>query len=64
MTTVRKPDGTQTSLHETGNVILDYLFKEDSGEDNLQHHNIKNAIDEPVHTDNDKDFNQEEIKTQ
>jgi len=42
MTTVRKPDGTQTtSLHETANVILDYLFTEESGEDKLHHKNKK-----------------------
>jgi hypothetical protein len=38
MTTTRKPDGTETSsLHETVNVILDYLFTEDSEEDNSRH---------------------------
>jgi len=63
MTTVRKPDGTQTtSLHETANVIVDYLCTEDSGEDNLRHKNIKKAIEEPVHTDDDAEFTQEEIK--
>ena len=61
MTTVRKPDRTQKSLHETANIILDYLFTEDSGEDN-HHKNIKKAIEEPVHTDDDAEFTQEEIK--
>jgi len=63
MTTVRKPDVTQTkSLHETAIVILYYLFTEDSGEDNLHHRNIKKVIEEPVHTDDDAEFTQEKIK--
>jgi len=63
MTTIRKPDRTEkTSLHKTANVILDYLFTEDSGEDNLHHKNIRKAIEEPIHTDDDAEFTQEEIK--
>ena len=63
-TTIRKPDGTETtSLQETLNVILDYLFREDSGEDNLHHKNIRKAIEEPIHTDKYAEFTQEEIKT-
>ena len=63
MTTIRKPDGTETtSLHETVNVILDYLFTEDSEEDNLHHKNIRHSIEEPIHTIEDVDFIQEEIK--
>ena len=62
MTTIRKPDRTErTSLHETVNVILDYLFTEDTGE-NLHHTNIRKAIEEPVNTDEDTEFTQEEIK--
>jgi hypothetical protein len=62
MTTIRKPDGTETSsLHETVNVILDYLFTEDSEEDHTYHKNIK-GIEELIHTDEDEDFTQEEIK--
>ena len=65
MTTIRKPDETETtSLHETANVILEYIFTEDSGEDNLHHKNIRKAIEEPIHTDEDAEFTQEEIKTQ
>ena len=64
MTTIRKPDRTEkTSLHKTANVILDYLFTEDSGEDNLHHKNIRKAIEEPIHTDEDAEFTQEEINT-
>ena len=45
MTTIRKPDGTETtSLHETVKVILDYLFTVDSVEDNLHHKNIRKAM--------------------
>ena len=63
MTTIRKPDRTETlSLHETVNVILDYLFTEDSKEDNLYHKNIRKAIEEPIYTNEDADFTQEEIK--
>ena len=63
ITTIWKPDGTETtSLHATANVILDYLFTEDSGEDNLHHKNMRKATDEPIHTDDDAEFNQEEIK--
>ena len=63
MTTIRKLDGTETtSLHETVNIILDYLFTEDSGEDNLHHKNLRKAIEETIHTDEDAEFTQEEIK--
>ena len=63
ITTIRKPDGTETtSLHETVKVILDYLFTEDSVEDNLHHKNIRKAIEEPIQTDEDAEFTQEEIK--
>jgi hypothetical protein len=63
LTTVRKPDGTETmSLHGTANVILDYLFTEDSGEDSLHHKNIRKAIEEPIHTDDDAEFTEKEKK--
>jgi hypothetical protein len=63
MTTIRKHDGTETSsLHETVNVILDYLFTEDSEEDNSHHKNIRKAIEEPIHINEDGDFTQEEVK--
>ena len=48
MTTIRKPDGTQTtSLHETANVNLEYLFTKDNGEDNLHYKNIKRPLRNP-----------------
>jgi len=54
MTTMRKPDGTETtSSHERANVILDYIFTEDSGEDNLHSQNIRKAIEKPILTDDD-----------
>jgi len=63
MTTKWIPDGTETtSLHETANVILDYLFTEDSGENNLHHKNIRKATEEPIHTDDDAEFTQEGIQ--
>jgi hypothetical protein len=63
MTTIKKPDRTETtSLYETINVILDHLFTEDSGEENLHHKSIRKAIEEPIHTEDDAEFTQEEIK--
>jgi hypothetical protein len=63
MTTIRKPNGTETSsLHETVNVILDYHFTEDSEEDNSHHKNIIKSIEEPIRTNEDADFTQEEIE--
>ena len=47
MTTVRKPDGTETtSLHETAKVILEYLLIQENGEDNPHHKTIRWAIDD------------------
>jgi hypothetical protein len=63
MTTIRKLDGTETtSLHETANVIFDCRFTDDSGEDNLHHKNIRKATVEPIQTDDDAEFTQEEKK--
>jgi hypothetical protein len=63
MTTIRKPDGTETTnLHETVNVILDSLFTENSEEDNSHHKNITKAIEEPMHTTEEAEYTQEEIK--
>jgi len=44
------------------NIILDYLFTEDSEEDISHHKNIRKAIEEPIHTNEDADFTQEEIE--
>jgi hypothetical protein len=60
MTTIRKPE--TSTLHETVNVILDCLFTEDSEEDNLHHKNVRKAIEDPIHTNKDAHFSQEEIK--
>jgi hypothetical protein len=63
MTTIRKPDETETtSLHVKVNVILDYLFKEDSEENNLHNKNIRKTIEEPIHTNEDAYFTQKGIR--
>ena len=63
MTTIRKPDGTETtSLHETLNAILDYLLTEDSLLDNPHHKTVRRVIEEPIHTNEDVDFSREEVQ--
>jgi hypothetical protein len=62
MTTLRKPDGSETSsIQETMNVMQDYLITEDREEDTLHHKNIRKMIEEPIKTSN-KEFSQYEIK--
>ena len=63
MTTINKPDGTQTtSIQETINEILDYLYKEDCGEEEPHHKSIRKNVDEPIYTEDDVEFTLEEIK--
>jgi hypothetical protein len=38
------------------NVIFDYVFTEDSEEENSHHKNIRKAIEEPIHTNEDAYF--------
>jgi hypothetical protein len=58
MTILRKPDGT-----ETMNVMLDNIIAEDKEEEETYHHNsIRKIIEEPIHTNNDSEFTQGEIK--
>ena len=62
MTTLRKPDGSETSsIQETMNVLLDQLFTEDR-EDTLHHKLIRKNIEEPIGTSDDLDFSREEIQ--
>jgi hypothetical protein len=63
MTTITRPDGTETTgLQETINEILDQLYKEDGGEENPHHKSIRKAVDEPIHTEDDVEFTPEEIQ--
>ena len=63
MSTIRKPDGTETAnIQETINVMLDHFFTEDREEDNSRHKNIRKAIEEPINTSEDLEFSREEVK--
>jgi len=63
MTTLRKPDGTETSnILDTMNIMLDYLIIDDSEEEETYYHkNIRKIIEEPVKTCDDSEFTQREI---
>jgi len=63
MTTLRKPDGSETtSIQDTVKVMLEYLFAEDREEETLHHKNIRKYIEEPLNTRDDVVFLREEIK--
>jgi hypothetical protein len=63
MTTLKKPDGTETSsIRETMEVMVDYIFTEDEEEDNLLQENIRKTIEEPISTRDDVKFSREEVK--
>jgi len=63
MTTINRPDGTETTkLQETINEILDRLYKEDGEEEKPNHKSIRKAVEEPIHTEDDVEFTPEEIK--
>jgi hypothetical protein len=64
MTTPWKPDGTETSsLQETMNIMLDYIITEDEEEEDTYYHNsIRKMMEEPIHTCDDTEFTQGEIK--
>jgi hypothetical protein len=64
MTTVRKPDGTETSsILETMNKILDHLIAVDGEEEETYYHkNIRKMIEEPIQTCDKIVFTQGEIK--
>ena len=62
MTTLRKPDGSETSsIQETMKVMRDYFFTEDR-EEMLYHKNIRKTTEEPISTSEDVKFSREEIK--
>jgi hypothetical protein len=63
MTTLRKSDVTVTSnILETMNIMTDYLITYDEEEENQHRKNIRKMVDEPIHTSDDAEFTQGEIK--
>jgi hypothetical protein len=62
MTTLTKLDGSETSIQETLEVLLDYFFEEDNVEENTHQKTIRKAVEEPIKTSNDVKFSREEIK--
>ena len=63
MTTLRKPDGSETtSIQETMNAVLDYLYTEDREEETLHHKTLRKNLEEPINTSDDEEFSREEIK--
>jgi len=58
-----KPDGSETtSIQETVEVMLYYLFKEDSEEENSHQKKLRKTIEEPIRTTDDVEFSREKIK--
>jgi lipoate-protein ligase A len=54
MTTLTKPDGSETmSIQETLEVLLRYFFEEDNEEENTYQKTIRKAAEEPITTSND-----------
>ena len=51
-----------TSIQETMEVMLDYLFKENSEEKNSHQKKLRRTIEEPIRTSDDVQFSREEIK--
>ena len=63
LTTLKKPDGSETSsIQETIKVMLDHIITEDREEETSYHKNIRKMIEEPTTTCDDEEFTQEEIK--
>ena len=64
MTTLRKPDGTETSsILETMNIMLDHLITVDREEEETCYNkNIRKMIEELIQTCDDIEFTQGEIK--
>jgi len=54
MTTLRKPDGTVTSIMlETMYTMLDHLITDDGEEENQHHENTRKMIAETIYTNDD-----------
>lgn len=63
MTTLWKPDGTETSiLQETMNIMLGNIITVDKEEEIYHHNGIRKMVEEPIHTCDDTEFTQREIK--
>jgi hypothetical protein len=63
MTTLRKPDGSETaSIEETMNTMLENLLTEGREEETLQHKNIRKNLEQAINTSEDEEFSREEIK--
>ena len=64
MTTLQKPDGTDTiNLEETMDLIMDHLITEDREEDDSDFHTItRRSVEESIYNNDDVEFTQEEIK--
>jgi len=57
ITTLTKQDGTERrNTKETMEVLLDYLFEEDSTEENQYQKQIRKAVEEPIKTIDDIEF--------
>jgi phosphatidate phosphatase PAH1 len=63
MTTLRKPNGTETSsILETINIMLDHIITVDREEETYYNKNIRKMSEEPIQTCDDIEFTQGEIK--
>jgi hypothetical protein len=63
MTTLRKPDGSETSsIPETINIMLNHFITDDREEETYCHKNTRKMIEEPIQTVDDIEFTQREIK--
>jgi hypothetical protein len=63
MTTLRKPDGSETSsTPDTINIMLHNFITDDKEEETYYHKNIRKTIEESVHTCDDIGFTEGEIK--
>jgi ribonuclease HI len=63
ITTLQKPDGTNTeSTEETLRFILHQLTPDDNPQDDTYHHiTVRKQTEQPLNTPNDKEFTQEEV---
>jgi hypothetical protein len=62
ITTLKKPDGTETSsILETMNIMLNHLITLDREEETYYHKTTRKMIEEPIRTCDDIEFTQGEI---
>jgi hypothetical protein len=63
MTTLRKPDGTEsTIILDTMKTMMDHLIPEDIEEQSYYNKQIRKMVEEPIDTRDDKEFTQGKIK--